>query len=570
MNSPCSEHPPLPIRPRPFEDELLSSWLIRLAHALGYKAETLCRILFGRGHALWCRDVDALPEQEIHEVLSCVTGVPRERVRATTLTAWIEDLSPPSGQRGSIAWLLPLGIYHRTRRLPGLMFCPQCLRQGQPYFRRTWRLAFVTACRTHGVDLLERCGHCEAVLAPHRTDLHPDGLPPREGVLTSCWNCGHALANSPTATAAKELVMLTDHLQGVLQRGYVARASNPNLHAHLYFQGLRRITAALHLADSQSRQFEFSPLMQRRQTLARLADCVFNAPDDLAQRLKTHGLRHTDLQPTRSDVLPYWLACEVRPLMRHQAADRGAGEALAAARALQSVLPRFEHSRSRSRFGFDLPRAHLPADLAGGVTHDAYECLIMSLEQRFAMASNPMERFRLLQDKVLFILLRCGYWTTEGLSRLTFEAVEASHTQSWPLDTWSIPTSWQAARAWLWWHHTAWRPQLAKGERCPREFVSPHTGHGLSPSAIGERFRRAVDGAMLVARIPSIASFKIQPEKREAWSGNSTPLLGSAIADKLMPQAGDSASECRGPLHRDGALPLAGGPQPTRSRRPRT
>ena len=74
-----------PIHLKPLEDELLSSWIIRLAHANGLKVMTLCTMLFGYRRPVWNRDIDRLAPEAVLNKISQITGTPLDRVCATTL-----------------------------------------------------------------------------------------------------------------------------------------------------------------------------------------------------------------------------------------------------------------------------------------------------------------------------------------------------------------------------------------------------------------------------------------------------------------------------------------------------
>jgi hypothetical protein len=80
-------------------------------------------------------------------------------------------------------WLLRLGRRSLTRSRPWLQYCPHCLREdADPYFRRCWRLTFVTVCPDHHRRLLDRCGACGAVVNFHR-------LPGIAKAMTVCHSC---------------------------------------------------------------------------------------------------------------------------------------------------------------------------------------------------------------------------------------------------------------------------------------------------------------------------------------------------------------------------------------------
>ena len=90
---------------------------------------------------------------------------------------------------------MPLGKaghagYRPTRA--GLACCPVCLAQS-PFLRREWRLSFVTACPSHGVELLDACPECGAAYAPLSNGLGRgrSWVGQRELPFAWCAECGH-------------------------------------------------------------------------------------------------------------------------------------------------------------------------------------------------------------------------------------------------------------------------------------------------------------------------------------------------------------------------------------------
>lgn len=161
-----------PAHPHPYPDELLSSWLVRVAHANGLKVQTFCHLEFGLNHQVWNRDIDRLAPDWILERMGQATGLPVDSVRSTTLLPYLGCLYLQRPSSGQLRWILPLKIYHRMRHGFGLQYCPQCLADDQePYFRRAWRVAFYTFCPRHNVMLQDRCPVCGSGVAFHRLGL---------------------------------------------------------------------------------------------------------------------------------------------------------------------------------------------------------------------------------------------------------------------------------------------------------------------------------------------------------------------------------------------------------------
>ena len=149
--------PPDPLWPvhlKPHHDELLSSWLVRIAHGHGLKIQSFCNLIFGGVHQVWNRDVDRLaPDWLIHSMCAH-TAVPVERGYSSTLRSYEGTLYQTYRSSGILRWILPLMLYHRRYQGFGLQFCPKCLGEGpEPYFRKHWRVACTLVGAQHNLLL---------------------------------------------------------------------------------------------------------------------------------------------------------------------------------------------------------------------------------------------------------------------------------------------------------------------------------------------------------------------------------------------------------------------------------
>lgn len=187
-----------PIRYKPLPDELLSSWLVRLAHGHGLKVQTFCNLIFGNRLQVWNRDIDRLGPDWLLNELSARTGTPLEIAYGTTLRAYEGLLYPRFKLSGVLQWILTLKMYHRKHEGFGLQYCPLCLREEpEPYFRKSWRVAFNTVCVRHQCMLRDRCPNCGAGVAFHRQDM---GAPDFVAIdsLSACHQCGFDLSEVGT------------------------------------------------------------------------------------------------------------------------------------------------------------------------------------------------------------------------------------------------------------------------------------------------------------------------------------------------------------------------------------
>jgi hypothetical protein len=185
-----------PIRYKPLPDELLSSWLVRLAHGHGLKVQTFCNIIFGNRLQVWNRDVDRLAPQWLLSALVTHTGTSERDAWFTTLRVYEGHLCRTVKASGHVQWLQSLLMYHRTREGYGQQYCPACLASdGIPYFRKSWRVALKTMCLQHECLLLDRCGQCAAPISFHRIDMGHSGLNV-EPSMRHCHACNFDLATA--------------------------------------------------------------------------------------------------------------------------------------------------------------------------------------------------------------------------------------------------------------------------------------------------------------------------------------------------------------------------------------
>ena len=186
-----------PIHTKPLPDELLSCWLIRLAHGHGLKVQTFCNLVFGNKRQVWNRDIDRLAPEWLIDELVARTGTPHEVAYNTTLRPYEGWLFAKFRESGSLSWILTLKMYHRKRQGFGLQFCPQCLREDEtPYYRRRWRVVFNVLCAQHNVWMQDRCPSCKSGVAFHRIEM---GRPTAKSVdsLSLCHACRFDLRDAP-------------------------------------------------------------------------------------------------------------------------------------------------------------------------------------------------------------------------------------------------------------------------------------------------------------------------------------------------------------------------------------
>lgn len=194
-----------PAHPKPCPDELLSSWIVRVAQANGIKLQTLSWQLFGNAVSPWNRDIDRTAPSWLISAFSKHTGQPYWDLFHTTLATYRMRLYQHRRLSGQLAWILPVNNHGMNRQSYGQQFCPKCLSEGPfPYFRKHWRIALFTYCPVHQIALHDACPNCQAPIVHYRGDFRKnieDAAP-----MNQCYLCCFDLA-----TAKSEPVRFPNH-----------------------------------------------------------------------------------------------------------------------------------------------------------------------------------------------------------------------------------------------------------------------------------------------------------------------------------------------------------------------
>ena len=219
------------------KDELLSSWLIRLSLLHRTMPMTFTNLyLPDTKNRFWVADIDLQADPVLLEALSKKSDLPVEMLRAMTLRSYEGYLFEEAhGNTGATPFINPLGLRGRRSSLPGLRYCPLCLREDeQPYFRKKWRLAFSVFCPQHHCYLMDRCPECGTPLTPY--------LSCKEGKIEACYKCGGSLLGGEVLPIHEdcEILKTVECLYSVLDDGY-AMVGDTEVYSHLYFSVLHQI-----------------------------------------------------------------------------------------------------------------------------------------------------------------------------------------------------------------------------------------------------------------------------------------------------------------------------------------
>jgi len=229
----------IPIKPKPKEDEILSSWLIRCAIANGSDPEG-----WGGGiweeYRIWTRDFDrSLPKLKAAPLCRAI-GMSYPEIASMTLEPIILRITNTDYLNPNTAWpwVIPTGIRNRSK-FNGLHFCPECLKEADPYCKKQWRLSWNTACAKHKTILHLRCPQCHTVFSPHLVNY-------TDTDIGKCQKCGFDLREMASEKADEGVIHLQEMLNHSATTGEVNGAISPDQSVSNMFATLRMLMFLFH------------------------------------------------------------------------------------------------------------------------------------------------------------------------------------------------------------------------------------------------------------------------------------------------------------------------------------
>jgi len=231
-----------PFKAEPQPGEILSSWLSRLAEGHGLSLHSLCSSSWPGRHVL-AKDIDRSPSPDFLQDLASKSGVPLDRIQGLTFEGLTGRLFERCDEgQARVSWILP--IHLRSVRSHGAQFCPDCLSEATPFFRRDWRLSFVTLCLRHGKMLSERCPSCTQALNPL---LCFGGLRRNTGAvpLFLCNRCGWDLRkpapsdNTTLGPHAGLLWSFQERLDLAVRDNWILQPGQGAIHSIPWFRGIQ-------------------------------------------------------------------------------------------------------------------------------------------------------------------------------------------------------------------------------------------------------------------------------------------------------------------------------------------
>lgn len=150
-----------PVHLKPFEDELLSYWIARLAFENQIPFTEFCKLHIP-SHQHSIKELDTTSSDSLFNALSIGTGTPIERVVETTLFA-DEGYIFNYRLNGITDWISPSSFNVLEALKYWSPVCPYCLEEDAiPYYRKSWCYSFNNVCPKHMVFVGQVCTKCKA------------------------------------------------------------------------------------------------------------------------------------------------------------------------------------------------------------------------------------------------------------------------------------------------------------------------------------------------------------------------------------------------------------------------
>lgn len=201
---------------KPYSDELLSSWFIRLARKNHTNVSTMiCHIfkndiLSEHTTKLHIKDLDLYElNKRQKDILHKTTGIKIDKHQLFQYSGFLND----TVDRYQKMWIAePRATKHNTKHFYGTRYCPKCLEE-KPYIRQLWRILLYNICSKHNCYLKCECPSCDEQF------MYYDNGYMRE--LYQCHSCGFDLRKSNIQHINNsKYAYYQDKLINILNAGY--------------------------------------------------------------------------------------------------------------------------------------------------------------------------------------------------------------------------------------------------------------------------------------------------------------------------------------------------------------
>jgi hypothetical protein len=201
----------LPWHPRRLNDEILSSWILRVAAGNNVSVRSLCAWL-GNDQPVAALDRMAHTSPLMDSIAEGI-GVEKEQI-IECLPSSLHGLSRTPVYRPRGAAPMPWCLWQGSYGVMGNQYCPTCLGE-KGHHQLPWSIAIYTCCLRHSCFLRESCPHCGKPFRSASRFLNSSLVNPEKD-LQRCAYCNRSVDNCAPSERADKRTLRLCHVLGSL------------------------------------------------------------------------------------------------------------------------------------------------------------------------------------------------------------------------------------------------------------------------------------------------------------------------------------------------------------------
>ena len=309
INAPELKNENFLIIPIPFEDELLTSWMVRTVYAHKTHPHTFTnQYLNYRPHAFFITASDYTLDENMIKTIEKKSYYKID-IHSLMLKSYSGYLQENIAEHSNIF-------------LSDLKYCPVCLREDDiPYYRKIWKTVFYNICHKHQCYLYECCPRCKTKLDISK--MHNNELP-----YTHCYKCGFELKKGRRLSVSKKNISSIDYqnkIFDIIYKGY-AQLGDRFIYSFLFLEVFVKFSKLI-LLDKNYKFIDTNPLFKlvkcakkdknnhfilkrinfkEQSSFFGLVMYIFdNYPDNLKRFILENRLTYHDMT-TKMPYVPFW------------------------------------------------------------------------------------------------------------------------------------------------------------------------------------------------------------------------------------------------------------------------
>lgn len=230
----------------PEHDELLSSWIFRLARSHKMKPFSFTKYCLEEP-SLWNRDFDKFYYENLVILLTTITPLSSKNIDSLHLISYQDIVFNSKVNSAFTEGILNVGVQHRTRKNKGLLACPLCLSKNE-YFKKSWRLLSSIVCTDCNCNLIDECPNCKLPIVFQRLDIGKKDIYSEQPIYL-CWNCRYDLR--------KEYTLIDENSSSIQYQKYINETIRHgyNNHTQYSFEYFTTLFSILRKVRSSSTKF---------------------------------------------------------------------------------------------------------------------------------------------------------------------------------------------------------------------------------------------------------------------------------------------------------------------------